>query len=414
LLSKISTRANLDDAHFKRILTDIGMEKDMDSKGDDVFYNGRFIGHAENPKEFVLSLRAKRRNGEVPIELSIRENPALNNVLLSTEVGRVMRPVIIVDNGKPRLNEEHIKLLGENTLSWNDLVKKGIIEYLDAAEEENALVSLTEKDLTEEHTHLEVDKIDLLGIVTSLVPYSNYDQSSRLNRGSKTQKQALGLYAANFFTRIDTDVSILHYPQKPIVRSFVYDTLNVHPAGQNVVVAIMTHEGYNMEDALILNQGSLDRGFGRSTYFRPYTSVELNYAGGLRDEISIPEKDVSGYRIEESYRFLEDDGIAYPEAKLKSGEAVIGKTSPPKFLSEVREISIKAKKEASSVIRQEETGTVDSIFVTQDNQGNKVIQVKTRDQRIPELGDKFATYHGQKGVVAKKFSCSPGNILETL
>ena len=119
----------------------------------------------------------------------------------------------------------------------------------------------------------------------------------------------------------------------------------------------------------------------------------------MQDEITIPEKDVSGYRTEESYRFLEDDGVIYPEAKLNAGEVVIGKTSPPKFLSEVREISIKAKKEASSVIRQEEKSTIDAVFVTQDSQGNRIIRVKGRDQRIPELGDKFATSHGQKGIV---------------
>jgi len=125
-----------------------------------------------------------------------------------------------------------------------------------------------------------------------------------LTEEARLQKQGLGLYAANFHCRIDTDVNILHYPQKPIVRSFVYDTLNVHPAGQNVIVAVMTHEGYNIEDALILNKGSLDRGLGRSTYYRPYTSVELNYAGGLKDEIIIPEKDVSGYRTEDSYKYF--------------------------------------------------------------------------------------------------------------
>jgi len=399
LLAKISTRVNLEYETFIKILIEMGMQKEMESEGSDIFYNGRFIGHTIDSKKFVQGLKQKRRRGELPIELSVRYNKALDNIILSTEVGRVMRPLIVVENGKLKLTEEHLDLLKKKTLKWDDLVKQGIIEYLDSAEEENALVVLDKKDLNEEKTHLEVDKIDLLGFVTSLVPYSNYDQSSRLNRGSKTQKQALGLYAANFLCRIDTDVSILHYPQRPIVRSFTYDTLNVHPAGQNLVVAIMTHDGYNMEDALILNQGSVERGVGRSTYFRPYTSVELNYAGGLKDEITIPEKDVSGYRIEESYRFLEDDGISYPEAKLNSGEVVIGKTSPPKFLSEVREISVRAKKEASSVIRQEEQGTIDAVFVTEDGQGNKIIQVKTRDQRVPELGDKFATSHGQKGII---------------
>ena len=116
------------------------------------------------------------------------------------------------------------------------------------------------------------------------------------------------------------------------MRSFTYDTLNVHPVGQNVILAVMPYEGYNMEDATVLNSGSVDRGFGRSSRFRPYISVELNYAGGLRDDVCIPDKDVSGYRTEESYRFLEDDGIVYPEAQLNSGEVMIGKTSPPKFL----------------------------------------------------------------------------------
>ena len=399
LLAKISTRPSLDNEKLIKILSSFKLEKEIEKDGKDVFLNGRFIGYIEDTQNFISELREKRRAGELPLELSIKYNKPLDNVLLSTEIGRVMRPLIIIDNNKSRLTEEHLELLREDSLKWDDLVKNGIIEYLDAAEEENALVALEEKDLTEEHTHLEIDKIDLLGVVTSLVPYANYDQSSRLNRGSKTQKQALGLYAANFLARIDTDVNILHYPQEPIVKSFVYDTLNVHPAGQNVVVAIMTHEGYNMEDALILNKGSIDRGFARSTYYRPYTSVELNYAGGLKDEITIPEKDVTGYRTEESYRFLEDDGIVYPEARLSSGEVVIGKTSPPKFLSEVREISVKTKKEASSVLRQEESSTIDGVFVTEDGQGNKVIRVRTRDLRIPELGDKFATSHGQKGII---------------
>ena len=399
LLAKISTRANIEDEKIIKLLISLGMKKEMESSGSDIFLNGRFIGHIYDSAKLIADLKEKRRHGELPIELSIRYNPSMDNILFSTEVGRVMRPLIIVENGKPRLNEEHLRLLREGNLKWMDLVKNGVIEYLDTAEEENALVALYSEDLTNEHTHLEIDRIDLLGVVTSLVPYANYDQSSRLNRGSKTQKQGLGLYAANYHVRVDTDVNILHYPQKPIVRSFVYDTLNVHPAGQNVIVAIMTHEGYNIEDALILNKGSIDRGLGRSTYYRPYTSVELNYAGGLKDEIVIPEKYVSGYRTEDAYRYLEDDGIVYPEAALKSGEVVIGKTSPPKFLSEVREISIKAKNEASSVVRQEEQGTVDTIFITEDGQGNKVVRVKTRDLRIPELGDKFATSHGQKGVV---------------
>jgi len=398
LLSQVSTRTDLDQDKFLKELESLGLNKEG-VKGKEVFFNGRFIGSIENYKEFIQEIREKRRKNELPLQMSIRNDEGFQNISISTEPGRVLRPLIILENGAPRLKNEHLIQLEQDEIRWEDLIKKGIIEYLDAAEEENTLVALYEEELTPEHTHLEIDSIALFGVVTGLVPYGNHDQSSRLNRGSKTQKQALGLYSANYLCRTDTDVSILQYPQKPIVRSFVYDTLNTYPAGQNLTVAIMTYEGYNMEDALVFNKGSVERGVGRSFYYRPYSAVEMNYAGGLKDEIGIPEKDTSGYKMESSYKFLENDGIVFPEAEISEGEVLIGKTSPPKFLSEAREISVRTKKESSVAMRQEEKGIVDAVFVTEDFEGNKIIRVKTRDQRIPELGDKFATSHGQKGVI---------------
>jgi len=398
LLSRVSTQDKEEDKKVVAALKELGLS-DEDSEGKDVFFNGRFFGTVKNRKEFVKQLREKRRNNELPIEVSIMDDERFDNVLVSTESGRVLRPLIIVENGSPKIKDEHLVALEQGEMNWMDLVKQGIIEYVDASEEDNALVALYEEELTPEHTHLEVDSIDLFGLVTSLVPYANHDQASRLNRGSKTQKQALGLYAANYLVRLDTNVNILEYPQKPIVRSFIYDTLDAYPAGQNLTVATMSYEAYNMEDALVFNKGSIDRGVGRSYYFRPYTAVEMNYAGGLQDEIGVPEKDVSGYRTEESYRFLEKDGIAYPEADVNEREVLIGKMSPPKFLSEARDIAVKTKKESSVEMRQEEKGTVDHVFITQDNEGNKTVKVKTRDHRIPEPGDKYANSHGQKGVI---------------
>lgn len=396
ILSKISTRVNMDEIKFIKDLEKIGLNQE---EGKEVFFNGRFIGNVKDTKEFVESIKEKRRGKELPIEMNIRDDSSLETISISTESGRVLRPLIIVKNGVSKLKDEHLVELEQNTMKWEDLISRGIIEYLDASEEENALVALSSEDITPQHTHLEIDFMDLLGVVTSLVTYANHDQAARLMRGSKTQKQALGLYSANYLCRLDTDVSVLEYPQKPIVRSFVYDTLNTYPAGQNFIVAIMTHEGYNMEDALVLNKGSLDRGTGRSFFFRPYSTKEVNYAGGLMDEIRIPDKDTSGYKLESSYRFLEDDGITYPEAEIDEGEVLIGKVSPPKFLSEAREISVRAKKESSIVMRQEEQGTIDNVFITGDEEGNKIIQVRTRNMRVPELGDKFATSHGQKGVI---------------
>ncbi len=398
ILCRISTRVEMDEDKFLKHLESEGMSKDGEGDGD-VFFNGRFIGGVSNPVEFAKRIRERRRNGDLPLQLNVKYDDGFGLVMISTESGRALRPLIIADNGVSRLTKEMILKVQQNEIKWNDLIRQKAIEYLDTAEEENSLIALYENELTPEHTHLEIDPMDLLGVVTSLVPYGNHDQSSRLNRGSKTQKQALGLYASNYLVRLDTDVSILQYPQKPIVRSFVYDTLNTYPAGQNLIVAIMTHEGYNMEDSLVLNKGSVDRGIGRSFYFRPHSAIEMHYAGSLKDEIVVPTKDTSGYKTEESYRFLDDDGVVSPEAEINEGEVLIGKISPPKFLSEAREISIRAKKESSVTMRQEEKGTVESVFITQDSEGNKIVQVKTRDLRIPELGDKFATSHGQKGVI---------------
>ena len=152
------------------------------------------------------------------------------------------------------------------------MFNQGVIEYLDAAEEENAYVALNETELTKEHTHVEISPSIIMGLTTSLVPYANFGQSSRLNRGSKSQKQALGLYSTNYLIRMDTDVNILHYPQNPLVKSFMHDVSkqNIHPAGQNIVIAFMSYEGYNMQDALVFNRGSIERCLARSTYFRPY------------------------------------------------------------------------------------------------------------------------------------------------
>lgn len=396
ILSRISTAVDFSETTALKSFVECGLNN---QSGIDVFLNGKFIGMAVNPNEFAGKIRELRRKGLVPGELGVCYDDMLNQVVISTEVGRVLRPLIIVEGGASRLKDEHLVLMEENRISWTDLVAQGIIEYIDAAEEDNAFVALKDEDINPEHTHLEVHPIDIFGIITSIVPFGNHDQSSRLNRGSKTLKQGLGIYAANYLVRLDTDVSVLHYPQRPLVRTFVYDTLEVYPAGQNLVVAVIPFEGYNMEDSVVLNKASVDRGMGRSTYFRPYTATELHYAGGLTDEIVIPDKDVSGYRTEQAYKFLEDDGIAYPEADMSEGEVIIGKVTPPKFLSEAKDISIQAKKEASMAIRQEERGTVDAVFITSDQEGNKIVHVRTRDSRLPEPGDKFSTPHGQKGVV---------------
>ena len=291
----------------------------------DVYLSGKFIGTVESGEDFAKKIIEERRKGVISSNLNIFYDENSNEAHIENGKGRVRRPLIVVKDGVPLLTNEHIQQLKKNEITWNDLLLKGIIEYLDAAEEENTLVAFYENELTKEHTHLEISPLAMFGLVTSLVPYGNYNSAQKVNTGSKNQKQALGFYAANFPVRMDMDVNLLHYPQVPVVKSIMHDISNyeMHPSGQNIVVAVMSYKGYNMEDAIIINRASIDRGFGRSTYYRPTESEELRYSGGLVDEICIPNKEVKGYKSERDYRFLEGDGIVYPEAQVREGDVVL-------------------------------------------------------------------------------------------
>ena len=369
----------------------------------DIFLNEKFIGTVESNKEFLKYVRSERRKGKLPSELNIRYDDSFDEVYIDTSTGRARRPLIIVENSKSKLTEKHIEQLKNNEIKWSDLIKEGVIEYLDASEEEMALIALTEEEITKDHTHIEISPQVILGVTANLIPFSNFGGSSRLIRGSKIQKQSLGLYAANFLLRMDTDVSILHYPQKPLTKTFMHDILGYekHPAGQNITIAIMSYEGYNMDDAIIINRASVDRGLGRSSYFKPYSAEEFRYQGGLVDEICIPDKEVKGYRSEKDYRLLEEDGIVYTSAKIKEEDILIGKISPPRFLGSFEEFSIAAntKRESSIEADHGAVGVVDMTLITENEEGNRLIQTRLRELRIPEIGDKFASRHGQKGII---------------
>lgn len=368
----------------------------------DVYINAKFVGSVDDGITFVENIKDQRRNGTLNDNVNVHFDKRSNEINIWTDGGRARRPLIVIKNGKSLFTEKHVEQLEKGEIGWQDLLRQGVIEYLDAAEEEGALVAWNEEQLTEDHTHMEVSPGVISGLATALVPFGNYNQSSRLIIGSKNQKQALGFYAANYNLRLDMDANILHYPQFPLVKTKIHDIVDYteHPAGQNMVVAVMCYDGYNMEDGVILNKGSVQRGLARSTYFRPVTASELRYSGGLVDEISAPDKEVKGYRSEHDYRFLEADGILYPEAKVTEGDVVIGRTSPPRFLSSIDEYNLVAatRRESSVVLKHGESGISDFIMLTENEEGNKLVQVRLREERIPEIGDKFTSRHGQKGV----------------
>ncbi|MGV8141285.1 MAG: DNA-directed RNA polymerase subunit B, partial [Candidatus Woesearchaeota archaeon] len=237
----------------------------------EVFIDNKYVGTVKDGRKFADDVISNRRNGKLPMEINVRYDTKLDQVMVETSRGRAIRPLIVVKDGKPTLTEKHIEQLKNNQMSWTELLKQGIIEYLDPSEEEDAYVAFYENELTSEHTHLEISPLDILGLCTSLIPFGQFNQGVRLSQGSKNQKQAVGYYATNYFCRIDMDVNVLQYPQVPVVKTVMSDIseYDKHPSGQNIVIAVMPYDGYNMEDAVVMNRGSVDRGLGRSTYFRP-------------------------------------------------------------------------------------------------------------------------------------------------
>ncbi|MBR9679515.1 MAG: DNA-directed RNA polymerase subunit B [Candidatus Altiarchaeota archaeon] len=371
-----------------------------------VLVNGKIVGKLDKKQseKLVANLRGLRRKGKIHSEITVAYIESRREVRIDTMAGRVLRPLIVVQSGKPLLKKEDLKKLEDGKIGWKDLLKTGKVEFLDGEEEENAFIALDEKSVTKQHTHLEPHPMTLLGVPGSLVPYANYSRGDRVNYGtSKGVKQALGIYSLNYPIRFDTFSNMLHYPQVPVVQTHMHKILNFdqHPAGQNFVVAMMTWEGYNMEDGMVFNQASLDRGLGRSTYFRPYSVIEKRYPGGQEDKIELPEKDLAGYTLEEHYALLDTDGIIHPESKADGDTVLVGRTSPPRFLGSMNlfRIGVESRRDTSERVRHDEHGWIDSVVVAENVEGRKLIRTRVRDDRIPELGDKFSSRHGQKGVI---------------
>ncbi len=374
-----------------------------------VILNGRLIGYYPDGNELANKVREKRRNGEISDEVNVAfiSTEYYNEVYVNCDSGRVRRPLIVVKDGKSLVTEEDIAKLKSGELSFNDLVKEGKIEFLDAEEEENAYIALEPDQLTPSHTHLEIWTPAILGITASIIPYPEHNQSPRNTYQSAMAKQALGLYAANYQLRTDSRAHLLHYPQKPIVQTRALEAIGYteRPSGTNAILAIMSFTGYNMEDAIIMNKSSVERGMFRSTFFRLYSAEEIKYPGGQEDKIEKPEEGLKGYKGKEYYALLDDNGIVPPEVDVKGGDVLIGKVSPPRFLQEFKELSPEqSKRDTSIVARHGEKGIVDLVLVTETSEGNKLVKVRVRDPRIPELGDKFATRHGQKGVIGMLLS----------
>ena len=382
---------------------------DLKQDGTRIFVDGRLIGYYKDGLELAESLRDLRRNSKIHPHVGVSFHKSdiegsTRRLYVNCNAGRVLRPLIIIKDNKPLLTQDLLDKISKKLLSWNDLLRMGVLEMIDANEEENCYITLDEKD-SKKHTHLEVFPPAILGAGASIIPYPEHNQSPRNTYESAMAKQSLGFSTPMMNTSTYVRQHLMLYPQVPAVNTKAMKLLGLEdrPAGQNCVVAVLPFDGYNIEDAIVLSKASVDRGLGRTFFFRIYDAEAKQYPGGMRDSFEIPnaEDNVRGYKGERAYRLLEEDGVVAAESPVKGGDILIGKTSPPRFMEEYREFESSGpyRRDTSIGVRPSEAGVIDTVVMTQSNEGGKMYKIRARDMRIPEIGDKFASRHGQKGVL---------------
>jgi len=433
LLAHITT--DEDTQPIRRLSRDLGVEdvkrltgNEIHSRGGFlVFLNGLILGLHTKPHEFVASLRTMRRRGLTGEFVSVYLHEGQRAVHIATDGGRVCRPLIIVDEetGQPYLKQYHMEALALGTLTVRDLLRQGIVEYVDCNEENNTLIAVTERDLEVairqglenrkmRYTHLEIDPLTILGAVSGLVAFPHHNQSPRNTYQCAMGKQAMGTISMNQYARMDGLIYTLIYPHKPMVKSRTLDLVNFDkiPAGQNACIAVMSYSGYDIEDAVILNKASIDRGFARCMVLRKNQTSIRRYANGAMDR-TCGAPDPSGFPGGESdkrflkYRAIDKDGICRVGEPLESGSYMVNKESPMDTSTGMSgDFGIQSAgmarqmqyKPSGMSYRGGAPVHVDKVLITSNENEQFLIKVMLRQVRRPEVGDKFASRHGQKGV----------------
>jgi len=480
----IDVSEEVPEGDVKALLKEAGVNDNPDgwADGSRIHVNGDIFGLHKRPQKLVSQFKRRRRSGRIRPEVSIRHDLENRDVFINTDRGRMLRPLLIIDHGSLQITKMHLDGLRSGEIAFSDLVSGGVIEWVDAEEEEDLLVaprpfdlpSLSPKNnrpinpskvewlnlgdhgisharvsvevlmpngdaVTEKFkvplnyfqdnidalkrkekkdntvlvfTHVEIDPQLILGVCASLVPYPEHNSTPRVTGGTAMVKQSLGVASANFRLRPDTRAHVMHYPQRSIVGTRAMQSTNFdqRPGGQNFVVAIVSHHGYNMQDAVVMNRSSVERSLARSAFIRTYNAENKRFPGGQEERIEIPGTgldEVKGLKSWDAYAHLERDGLPVPEQELTSQDGgrsiLVGKTSPPRFLEEAHGAFLQAqeRRESSMLVRHGEKGWVDNVYVTESLDSGRLVRIVLRTNKIPELGDKFASRHGQKGIIGR-------------
>ena len=417
-----------------------------------VLVNGNWIGVVDKPINsetnlinkndmddigLVELLKLYRRNGIIPTFTSISFDYEHNEINIYTDAGRLTRPVYYIDNNEKSYDRKNVlELIQEEKLSWQQIVsgfkKKGdelfnfkfnkvyeinelysdlqtenlkqmnsgvyntlqkykaIIDYLDTAEEESALIANQSDDIKKNkyYTHVEIDPSLILGVMGNLIIYPEHNPVTRNSFSCGQSKQAVSMYHTNYQMRIDKMGVVLNYGQIPLIKSRYLEYINNEeiPYGVNAIVAIMCYSGYNVEDAILINEGAIQRGIFRTTYYSMYEArEESSKVSGMVNSrfANIEKNNVVKIKPGYDYSLLDDHGMIKENTPLNDKIVLIGKiTSDMENKDRFVDDSVKPKKG--------QLGFVDKSFITQGEEGFNIAKVRIREERIPAIGDKMA------------------------
>ena len=399
-----------------------------------VFINGDWYGQSKEPEKLVPKLKNLRRQGLINPYISIAWNIEQKEIQIWCDGGRLCRPLYIVENNKLNIDNKIVSEMLNKNLQWKDLIirqinnnidnaisseneNRSIIEYIDVMESDTLMISMNKDNLDinskdnysyYNYTHCEIHPSMMLGVLASNIPFAEHNQAPRNLFQGAMGKQAMGIYSTAFRKRMDTMAHILHYPQKPIVNT--EPSKYVHsadlPSGQMPIVAIACYTGYNQEDSLIFNQSAIDRGLFRSSFFRTYVDDEKKNSATLEDEkFCKPQKFYPNGKIYTekmsygSYDKLDENGFVKVNSHVDGNDIIIGKVT---MLKDSIEGEPKAR-DLSTSLRTNESGIVDMTYKNSNGDGYNFVKVRVRSDRIPEIGDKYASRHGQKGTIGMTY-----------
>lgn len=407
LMTHITT--DYEEMPVRKLVYILGAQDIMSAVGWDMYINGAYVifingtpvAMTRLPKQFLVGFRKLRRMGRISEFVSIFINHHHNSVHIATDEGRICRPLIIVEKGKSKVTKRSLQALRKGKIDFDGFLSRGMVEYLDVNEENDSNIAMYESDINETTTHLEIEPFTILGAVAGLIPYPHHNQSPRNTYQCAMGKQAIGAIAHNQFLRIDSLLYIMVYPQKPLVKTraielIKYDKL---PAGQNAIVAVMSYSGYDIEDALVLNKASCDRGFGRCQVFRKFSTVLRKYPNGTEDRVGDPVKE-NGIAIKK-HALLDENGIAQVGEKVTKGEVYIAKQVPINASATGlgSDYGAAEYRDMPMIYRLDDDAYIDKVLLSITEAENRLLKIQTRQTRRPEVGDKFSSRHGQKGVV---------------